>query len=334
VEGEAEKIVLVLGARASLAEAKARRPKRDREHPPLDATFFRRVRKYRRNPALFNRVQVQATKLDVPDLARSDPPVGLGDYIGRVYFNIHHNPVATATSAYFQMIDLYAWEVSETTNWMIGRSGPIKKVLQKEIFAGHNVSVVTFNIDMLIENALQELVHSRPGAPWCLQNAYGFSNPLRRATTEAESFDYDGEEVTIPLYKMHGSLNWVFRHRDFYPPADLVSRARQVWQLCGKRVAASRTTLHFGGSGRATWYGFPLIIPPVYEKHAFIRTARLRTVSPVAGSSRLGDRRIPRCPLPRACRGPCAAARARLRAALAPQPLSVPLAPGVPLAAS
>jgi hypothetical protein len=263
--------VLVFGAGASLAEAKAHRARQDREHPPLDATFFRRVKKYGRSPGLFARVQAQARRLDVPDLARSNPPVGLEDYIGRVYFNIHHNPEATATSAYFQIVDLYAWEVAETTNWMMGRSGPIKKVLQKEISAGNQVSVVTFNIDMLIENALQELVHSRPGAPWCLRDAYGFSVPPRMATTTAESFDYDGSEVTIPLYKMHGSLNWVFRHRDFYPPADLVSRPRRVWQLLRKRVLSSRTTLEFGGSGRSRWYTFPLIVPPVYEKHAFIR---------------------------------------------------------------
>src|SRR5207253_1203322 len=35
--------VLVVGAGASVAEAKGFRPKRDRDHPPLDADFFARA---------------------------------------------------------------------------------------------------------------------------------------------------------------------------------------------------------------------------------------------------------------------------------------------------
>lgn len=59
--------VLVLGAGASLAEAIDRRPKRDRDHPPLDITFFRRASKHR-DSKLLRDVVAQAAAIGEPDL--------------------------------------------------------------------------------------------------------------------------------------------------------------------------------------------------------------------------------------------------------------------------
>lgn len=261
--------VFVLGAGASLGEAQDRRPVQTKAHPPLDADFFRRVRKYRRG-SLYDSVQGTAVRLGVADLARDDPPLSLEDYLGRLYFNVQHNPLAASVQAYFQLIDLYAWEVLETTQWMIGKAGLIKEVLQKEVAAGRRVSVVTFNIDLLIENALERLAHSRPSAGWALESAYGFSSPLKWAQGTEEPFDYQGP-TEIPLYKMHGSTNWVFQTRGYYPPSDLVSQSREVWQVVDKKLRLNRMTLKSGQKGRSVWYAFPLIVPPIYEKHAFIR---------------------------------------------------------------
>ena len=176
--------MFVLGAGASLGEAQDRRPVQTREHPPLDANFFQRVAKYH-NDALFSRVQSQAERLGIDDLARTDAPVGLEDYLGRLYFNVQHNPLRASVQAYFQLIDLYAWEVLRTTNWMIGKAGLIKRVLQKEIAADRSVSVITFNIDLLIENALERLSHSRPSASWGLEDAYGFAPPANLSLASA-----------------------------------------------------------------------------------------------------------------------------------------------------
>ena len=262
--------VFVLGAGASLAEALHHRPKRSREHPPLDANLFRQKKRYRED-GLYRRVQAQATKLGVADLARESPPVGLEDYLGRLYFNVQHNPAQATVRAYFELIDLYAWEVVETTRWMVGRRGLIKRVLQREIARGNRITVITFNIDLLIENALQELVHSRPSARLDLALAYGFLDPLTPLIPQGDSFDFGGGVSDIPLLKMHGSVNWLFKTRDYYPPADLVSEARELYVLREKSVPPRRLRVRLNPGGRA-WYAFPLIVPPIYEKHAFIRT--------------------------------------------------------------
>ncbi len=267
--------MFVVGAGASLAEAQARRAKRQNEHPPLDADFFRRKAKYRSN-ALYERVQKQAAKLGVSDLAQDAPPVGLEDYLGRLYFNVQHNPQAASVRAYFELIDLYAWEVIETTAWMIGKKGVMTTMLQREIAAGNEVSIVTFNIDLLLENALERLAHSRPGAAWGLGDAYGFSTPLKAARGSDDVFEWSGDGATrIPLYKMHGSVNWVFQTRDYHPPADLVGKSgRNLWLIEDRQLPADRLRVRSsgrGGRGRSVWYAFPLIVPPVYEKHAFIR---------------------------------------------------------------
>ncbi len=265
--------VFVVGAGASLGEAQARRPKQQHEHPPLDANFFRRKAYYRPNP-LYTSVKEQATRLGVSDLARDDPPVGLEDYLGRLYFNVQHNPRDASVQAYFQLIDLYAWEVIETTRWMIGKKGLMTKVFQREIAAGHEVSIITFNIDLLLENALERLAHSRPGAAWGLGDAYGLFTSPKPARGSGEVFEWSGESATrIPIYKMHGSVNWVFQTRNYYPPADLVGKSgRDFWLIEDRRLPGARLRVQSSArSGRNVWYAFPLIVPPVYEKHAFIR---------------------------------------------------------------
>lgn len=268
-----EHTVIVIGAGASLAEAADHKPVRDREHPPLDATFFRRVKQYRSSP-LLERIERQANALGIPDLAGSNPATRLESYLGRLYFEINHNPLAASVRAYFEAIELYASEITVTTNWMMGRSGLIKKVIQTELRAGRQVSIVSFNIDLLAENALCLLTHSRPASDWSLNGAYGFSQPLPilvgRGGEYGDPFPAEGPPAAIPLYKMHGSINWVFKHRDRYPPADLVSKERELYLLNHQRLPQNRVLRIRPGAGRP-WYSFPLIVPPVYEKHAFIR---------------------------------------------------------------
>jgi hypothetical protein len=273
MHGTREHVVFVLGAGASLAEAQDRRPTQKKHHPPLDANFFRQVAKYRPT-SQFEAVRAQAGRLGVDDLARTNPPIGLEEYLGRLYFNTQHNPLKTSVRAYFQMIDLYAWEVMTTTNWMLGKGGLIKKAIQKELRAGRRVSVITFNIDLLIENALERIAHARSTeerAPWGIEDAYGFKTAWAQGSGEA--FDYEGP-AEVKLYKMHGSVNWVFQTRGYYPPADLVSKKeRKVWCVIDRVLPVMRLNMRSTKKkGRKSWYAFPLIVPPIYEKHAFIRT--------------------------------------------------------------
>jgi hypothetical protein len=271
---EEEHTVFVLGAGASLAEAIARRPKRSKDHPPLDGTFFRHAADHD-DEGLLRRVVGQAKRLGEHNLTGDDPPVSLEAYLGRLFFEMHHNPLRTSTQAYFDAVTLYASEIVGTTNWMMGKGGLIKKVIQKELTAQRDVSIVTFNVDLLAENALQRLTKARPGAEWCLSQTYGFSSlkdPVKYSSPEYKGeFDYAGETAAIKVFKMHGSVNWIFQHRDANPPADLINKERQFYVVTNEKIPKGRSTLKSSGPGRKRWYISPLIVPPVYEKHGFIK---------------------------------------------------------------
>lgn len=265
--------MLVLGAGASLAEAVNRRPTRDRDHPPLDATFFRRAQRHG-NTALLRRVVKQARLLGEPDLLAADPAVSLEAYLGRLYFEINHNPLKASAGAYFDAVDLYAREITATTNWLMGKKGLIRKLIQAELRAGRDVTVVTFNIDLLAENAVDSLRGARPGVEWSLNHAYGFATPkevlVASGTASRGEFDRAGARADIVIFKMHGSVNWVFRHRDAHPPADLVSKEREFYVLTNKQLPQVQLQVRTKRGGRP-WYLSPLLVPPVYEKHGLIK---------------------------------------------------------------
>jgi hypothetical protein len=116
-------------------------------HPPLDATFFQRVAKWRRRAyfddggaSLYDRVARQAAALGVDDLARISDPISLEEHLGRLYFNVHHDPRITGVRDYFTLVDLYAREVIGTTDWMIGKR---RRDTTESCFAG--CSSVTFS---------------------------------------------------------------------------------------------------------------------------------------------------------------------------------------------
>ncbi len=69
---------------------------------------------------------------------------------------------------------------------------------------------------------------------------------------------------------MHGSVNWLFRTRDYYPGADLLGKPRKLYQLTDRYLGVNRLQ-YKKGRGRP-WMMFPLIVPPVYEKHTLIRS--------------------------------------------------------------
>jgi hypothetical protein len=274
-------VVFVLGAGASLAEAQARRPVQAKQHPPLDATFFSRVAAYRPDEyrdragqSLWASVSRTAERMGEPDLGSSSQRVSLESHLGRLYFNVQHNPIASGVSDYFRMVDLYAREVIGTTEWMIGhRPGRKKELLRRmlavELASGQRAAIVTFNIDLLIENTLDALSNSRPSARWSLDTVYGFSDPLEPLVGTGDEWPKGATPSDIPVYKMHGSVNWVFKTRDYYPGADLLGKRRELYVLREKLLGTGR--IHYRAGKSRPWMLFPLIVPPVYEKHILIR---------------------------------------------------------------
>src|SRR4026208_1675702 len=125
--------VLVLGAGASVAEAKRHRRAHTKEHPPLDGDFFRKVKDHSKTRSEFQRVVARSEELGQPDLCSDTQPVSLEQHLGRLYFEMSTNPSTTNVSAYYDLVRLYAAELLTTTNWMVGRKGPLKRLIEREL---------------------------------------------------------------------------------------------------------------------------------------------------------------------------------------------------------
>lgn len=153
---------------------------------------------------------------------------------------------------------------------MIGRKGLIRRVIANELDADNTVDVITFNHDLLIENALS-LLPSKYGAAWCLEHAYGLPSNTTAIASAAPSFARPcpgSPDQHVHIFKMHGSSNWVFRTRSRYPSPD-AARGHRKLLLWTNQAIPSHTTLMTGS--RKSWHIWPLIVPPIYEKHGFIR---------------------------------------------------------------
>lgn len=259
--------VLVMGAGASVSEAMGFRPRRHTDHPPLDATFFRRVENHAA-PALLNRVKRHAQEIGAPDLSAS---VSLEEHLGRLYFDMRNAEGDETRRAYYDLVRLYYTELITTTNWLIGRAGSVKRVIARELGETDKLSIITFNHDLLAESAISELPVSRYGHAKCLGCAYEFPKAPPTIENRTAKFDFTcppGGQPHISLYKVHGSVNWVFRTRAPYPPSDITrSDARRMFVWINRQLPAHETTLRTG----RLWHMWPLIVPPIYEKQGLIR---------------------------------------------------------------
>lgn len=283
--------VLVLGAGASLAEAISHHPRRDRHHPPLDGNFFMRAsrriglepqRSERRR--LLDRVVARASALGQRDLCGSSPPVSLEEYLGRLYFDMSTAANEANIASYYDLIRLYSSELLDTTNWMIGRTGAIRRLIDRELRSA-SLSVVTFNHDLLIENALATLSESRHPGAWCFRHSYGINFTVAELLSDGSAeYEWDcpgNRHRHVAIYKLHGSCNWVYRTRNVYPSPQVARGDRTIWLWSNIRLSEAHR-MGTGTGGRSSWYMWPLIIPPVYEKHSYI-TGELRRVWDSAG---------------------------------------------------
>jgi hypothetical protein len=263
--------VIVIGAGASVAEAKWHKPTRSKDHPPLDSTFFERVARHQKGN-LLDRIVARAASLGYPDICTTVPSLSLEQYLGRLFFEMQNQRSEENVHAYFDLVRLYSDELLTTTNWMVGRDASIKRLLNSARAGRRRVTVVTFNHDLLVENALSQMSARRHGNVWCLKHCYGVGIHDTCSSQAFDTFDYEcpgGPEDHVPILKLHGSINWVFRAVAAYPPADFARRKRKLFLWNNRELPPEVNRLHYEKS--RDWYLWPLIVPPIYEKHGLIR---------------------------------------------------------------
>lgn len=266
---------LVLGAGASLGQAQYFRPKQTKYHPPIDRNFFgKALRLSSSNKRIGWAVRQLKGSLQVaPGFSSSLPMTdeSLEQFFADVYYEVATSRSRSAHSVFVNLLKLYNRVLADTTNWLSAakRPGPLDHILKAELKAPDTeLTVVTFNQDLLVENCAVRMTRSKK---WALTSLYGQpANFLERLTTRHKDVFPSAHAAKPPftLLKLHGSLNWVIRTRDRDPAISALfpKRQKKVYLSLRRRVSTGLSMTTSATSGRSTWYLWPLIVPPIYEK--------------------------------------------------------------------
>lgn len=279
---------LVLGAGASLANAQHFHPQRRRETwPPLDTTFFE-----------------TATRTGIPitsalrryftEVVGIDPdPMRLREFRMEEVFKDAFFDLAEAPSnrivldGYVDLVELYLRVLRVTTDWLCEdnrRGAPIGRLLAEAAGQAGDLTIITFNHDLVIENEIYKRAQLR--RRWCLDKSYGSLGrhlQLLFPMEDDPSFPVhaDGRcdhDAPITILKLHGSLNWVVRLTSERPTANFLrgQAARGPTNLLTRRhILSGRQLIVREGRGRTSWRAWPVVVPPVYAKQALRSAVQL-----------------------------------------------------------
>jgi hypothetical protein len=294
------RICLVMGAGASLANALYFRQRNKPElRPPLDTTFFETVD---RNPN--TSIGPSLGKYFQQVLGREPTNLNLREYrmeqvFGDVYYDFLENQTGEiALKAYTELVRLYLQVLRETTNWLADRgrtSAPVGRLIAAAAEVADEVSIITFNHDLVIENEIDKRAKLRHF--WCVDQGYGSVSAdinVLAASPGVACFGHHGDDCVhkIQIIKPHGSLNWAHRLNGANPTAKFLEGNVQtdLLLLPAKKL---RGLEYFArsGRGRSHWNLWPLVVPPIYSKSSissdFLQKARDDARAAVLSADRL-----------------------------------------------
>lgn len=265
-------VCLVLGAGASLANAKFFHPKRyERDNPPLDANFFTKV--IDRKMAVPRELAVYAETSSFPGCfgtGASGTP--MEEFFRDIFLDFPDGTPSTKR-AYAQLVRLYGQLMRDTTEWMAKqrRTGPVGDLIQAASSTSACVDILTFNHDLVIENEITK--KARLSSCWCLPNGYGsIAKDLKvtRPGPTVAAFAVHGEECLherrIQVLKLHGSLNWYVALSDDLPTPGVLTGARRPQLKVTSRRSIASMRAH---KGETAW---PMLVPPIHSKETLIRS--------------------------------------------------------------
>jgi hypothetical protein len=284
--------VVLIGAGSSLAQAKSYRAHQSREHPPLDATFFDKSWELaQRDNDLQSFIATFRRRLDA-DAQFADPwdasYIGsLEQFFADVYYEVVSHRSTRAFNVLKSLLRLYMRILAATTNWMAVRpdEAVIGHIIRREMrtAGADELTLVTFNQDLVLENIVARVPRSRDR--WCLESLYGdvgLSVITRRGEGRFPLHGPRCRHKPIRLFKLHGSLNWWLRTREAEPSLSTLfptDRNKPVFVSNDREASGDVEKIQSQtATGRKTWYLWPLLVPPIYDKQRITGMAVLQEV--------------------------------------------------------
>ena len=275
--GLADTVVLI-GAGASVAQAQHHRQygKGGDIDPPLDGTFFERATELEwRDKEITGTIHHLRESIKKSGKYRDPfdtPGCSLEQFFADVYYDVSSAKAGSEFSIYVELLSLYCNVIAATTDPIAFLpNGPLDSLLASEYEgAQQNISIITFNHDLLIENALFRLLG--PTEAWDWSKLYA-PIPLDEVshsigTRFPKGISHSGKGIR--LLKLHGSLNWIITvTRDRPQLSDLFPRRLSRLRLFPDRSAHGIRMLQVfretseRGNPQDYW---PFVVPPIYEK--------------------------------------------------------------------
>lgn len=259
------RVVVVVGAGATLAEALPSNPRRDRT-PPLDATFFELCRL----AELPGRGAVKSFLIDSFGMNPFDGQHRMEEVFNYLYSQaFSEEPTDECLEAYWGLIRMYSAAIARTTNPLTGTSRFGVGALFKHLWrsrADREVTFVTFNQDLLIEKALTNAssLARYDDIPWSIANCYGIQFQRMLMDSRDPRVMSAPDLESLKVLKMHGSLNWVYTVRSGQDPKNSVRNPRTAFRcIVNQQVRAD--VRYSVGEGQSRDL-LPVVVPPIYEK--------------------------------------------------------------------
>lgn len=274
---------MVFGAGASLDNAQ--RFERSERNPPLDNSFFEKIREL--EIEVPEELRAYARKLPGGSpFEAAHHPVRMEEFFKELFFDFTREGESDprVAAAYKALIEIYRKSIARTTDWMnvdCHAGGPVGEVIERAVKNSDQVTLITFNQDLVLENEIFKRPDLRER--WCIKHGYGtFSHRVEMMRRRGKGLAFDHHGATkcdggkrLRILKLHGSLNWLVRINGREPSPRLLSGASinpsPVQVTRRREVPPNLRYKGKKGSARPYWYMWPILVPPVYNKQVLIR---------------------------------------------------------------
>lgn len=281
--------VIILGAGATRASGK-RKPQGSK--PPLDTDFFEiaRVGSF----AGYNEIVECITSL-VGDYSKTLLK-SLETATTYLYIKaIDTKPGSKYHKGFLDLLQLLTNVLAATTNDL--RVGPRSLIYRlilselKKLESPANLTVITFNYDLLIERVLDEISSTSYPNSFSFPECYGFKQNINtQAISDSPQFkNVNKTQNGIQILKLHGSMNWQSLHTSSSPkPATLFNPSREIHIGNSPMIYSSLTWKR----QKRTVYLKPVIIPPISGKRRMMHSSMLSIWDKAGEALRLANRVI------------------------------------------